>query len=36
MAGGGDGGNAVGIDSKERQGLIRLARNNGKQLGFMA
>lgn len=28
--------NAVGIDSKERQSLIRLARNNGKQLGFMA
>ena len=28
--------NAVGIDSKERQSLIRLARNNGKRLGFMA
>ena len=28
--------NFVGIDSKERQSLIRLARNNGKRLGFMA
>ncbi len=28
--------NSVGIDSKERQSLIRLARSNGKQLGFMA
>ncbi|OKH17789.1 electron transporter [[Limnothrix rosea] IAM M-220] len=28
--------NFIGIDSKERQNLIRLARNNGKQLGFMA
>lgn len=28
--------NWIGIDSKERQSLIRLARNNGKRLGFMA
>ena len=28
--------NAVGIDSSQRQSLIRLARNNGKRLGFMA
>ncbi|NEO84629.1 MAG: electron transporter [Spirulina sp. SIO3F2] len=28
--------NFVGIESKERQSLIRLARNNGKRLGLMA
>ena len=27
---------AVGIDSKKRQSLIRLAKNNGKTLGFLA
>ena len=27
--------NSVGIDAKERQGLIRLAKSNGKRLGFM-
>ncbi|MEM8637291.1 MAG: electron transporter [Cyanobacteria bacterium P01_G01_bin.54] len=26
----------VGIDSKARQSLIRLARSNGKRLGLMA
>lgn len=28
--------NAVGIDSKKRQNLIRLAKSNGKILGFLA
>jgi hypothetical protein len=28
--------NAVGLDSKKRQSLIRLAKNNGKTLGFLA
>ena len=28
--------NFAGIDSKERQRLIRLAKSNGKRLGFMA
>lgn len=28
--------NFVGIESKERQSLIRLARTNGKRLGLMA
>ena len=27
--------NFAGIDAKERQGLIRLAKSNGKRLGFM-
>ena len=27
---------SVGIDSKKRQSLIRLAKNNGKTLGFLA
>ncbi|MBP0016317.1 MAG: electron transporter [Cyanobacteria bacterium SBLK] len=27
---------SVGIESKQRQGLIRLARDNGKRLGFLA
>lgn len=26
----------VGIDSKQRQNLIRLAKSNGKKLGFLA
>ncbi len=26
----------VGIESKQRQSLIRLAKNNGKRLGFLA
>ncbi len=26
----------VGIESKQRQSLIRLARDNGKRLGFLA
>lgn len=26
----------VGIASKQRQSLIRLAKNNGKRLGFLA
>ncbi|MDJ0736220.1 MAG: electron transporter [Nostocaceae cyanobacterium] len=26
----------VGIESKERQSLIRLAKNNGKKLGLLA
>lgn len=28
--------NAVGIDAKERQNLIRVAKANGKQLGLLA
>lgn len=28
--------NRVGISSKERQALIRTARNNGEKLGFLA
>ncbi|MGB0563803.1 MAG: cyclic electron transport protein PGR5 [Spirulinaceae cyanobacterium] len=28
--------NWVGIEAKERQSLIRLARTNGKRLGLMA
>jgi hypothetical protein len=28
--------NSIGINSKERQNLIRLAKNNGKKLGFLA
>ena len=28
--------NAVGIESKKRQNLIRLAKSNGKLLGFLA
>ncbi|NJK50376.1 electron transporter [Candidatus Gracilibacteria bacterium] len=28
--------NRIGIDSKERQNLIRLAKDNGKRLGFLA
>ena len=26
----------IGIESKQRQSLIRLAKNNGKKLGFLA
>jgi hypothetical protein len=28
--------NRIGIDAKERQNLIRVAKNNGKQLGLLA
>ena len=28
--------NFLGIDSKERQSLIRLAKDNGRKLGFLA
>jgi hypothetical protein len=28
--------NTVGLDSKKRQNLIRLAKNNGKTLGLLA
>lgn len=28
--------NAVGLDAKTRQSLIRLAKSNGHRLGFMA
>ncbi|HIK56060.1 MAG TPA: electron transporter [Synechococcales cyanobacterium M55_K2018_004] len=28
--------NRVGIDSKQRQNMIRLARDNGKRLGLLA
>ena len=28
--------NAVGVDSRTRQDLIRLAKSNGKTLGFLA
>lgn len=28
--------NAMGINSKERQSLIRIAKENGKQLGLLA
>lgn len=28
--------NRIGINSKERQNLIRIARDNGKVLGFLA
>lgn len=28
--------NFFGIDSKERQSLIRIAKSNGKQLGLLA
>lgn len=28
--------NKVGIDSKQRQTFIRLAKDNGKRLGFLA
>uniref|UniRef100_A0A5B7B5C6 Putative Proton gradient regulation 5 n=1 Tax=Davidia involucrata TaxID=16924 RepID=A0A5B7B5C6_DAVIN len=27
---------SVGVDSKQRQGLIRLAKKNGERLGFLA
>lgn len=27
--------NQMGIDAKERQNLIRIAKNNGKQLGLL-
>jgi len=27
---------SIGADSKQRQGLIRLAKKNGERLGFLA